>query len=406
MKKNEIELLSPAGDLDCLKTAADYGADAVYIGGQGFSMRTSPDNFTEADMAEGIAYARKQGVKVYLTCNTLPRNDEIKRLPAFFEQAANCRADALIISDIGVLAMAAKALPEMELHVSTQLGVVNYLTANELYNMGASRVVTARELTLEEIAEIRAKTPKELAIESFVHGSMCVSYSGRCLLSNYLTGRDANRGDCAQPCRWKYHLMEETRPGVYLPVEEEAGGAHILNSKDLCMIEHIADLHKAGITSFKIEGRAKAEYYVASVTKAYRHAIDGYCKHPEKPVEPWITEELYKISHREYTAGFYYGYEPGQVYQNGGYVRDYQVSGIVQGYEKSCIVVSQRNKFTEGCTLEVLAPKAKPFSLTVHTMFDKDGNKITEAPHATMEVRIPYDKPIEKGAYLRMKIVE
>ena len=393
------ELLAPAGNPDCLKTAVDFGADAVYIGGELFTMRTSPDNFSFEELCKGIEYAHNAGVRVYLTCNTLPRNNEINRLPAFFEQAAACRADALIISDIGVLTMAATALSDVELHVSTQLGVVNHLTASALYNMGASRVVTARELSLEEISEIRAKAPKELEIEAFVHGSMCVSYSGRCLLSNYMTGRDANRGDCAQPCRWKYALMEETRPGQYFPVIEDESGTHILNSKDLCMAEHIADLYNAGISSFKIEGRAKAEYYVALTTNAYRYAIDSFISGEEKP-EQWIIDELYKISHREYCTGFYYE-NPSQVYSNGGYIRDYQVVGIVRGYDDGCIIVSQRNKFLKGDSLEILEPKSKPFKINCDKMYDDNSSEIESAPHAMMTVKIPCETEVKSGSFVR-----
>ena len=400
----KIELLSPAGDITCLKTAVEYGADAVYVGGQGFSMRTSPKNFSHDDMCSAISFAHKNNVKVYVTCNTLPRNNEIALLPSFFDSVKESGADALIISDIGVLMTAKKHLPDIELHVSTQLGVVNYLTAKELYNMGASRVVVARELSLDEICEIRVNTPKELEIEAFVHGSMCVSFSGRCLLSSYLTGRDANRGDCSQPCRWKYNLVEETRPDTFFPIAQNEDGTHILNSSDMCMIEHIDKLYNAGITSFKIEGRAKAEYYVALTTNAYRHAIDGFLKNPSYKTEQWIIDELDKISHREYGSGFYFGHEPKQVYENGGYIRNYQVVGIVSGYEDGHLIISQRNKFEVGSELEILEPKSKFVSCKVLKMLDSDNNEIQSAPHAMMTVKIPFDKKIKNGSYIRMKI--
>ena len=294
------EILAPAGDMERLQAAVSFGADAVYLAGQEFGMRTSPNNFTQEELVKAVNLAHENNVKVYLTCNTLPRNDEIDRLPEFIQSVANAGVDAFIVADVGVLQLIKKYAPNVDVHISTQAGVVNYLTARTFYELGANRVVLARELTLDDIAEIRAKTDKNLELEVFVHGSMCVSFSGRCLLSSYLTGRDANRGDCAQPCRWKYNLVEENRPGQFFPVFEENGGTYFLNSRDLCMINHIPEVVKAGATSLKIEGRAKSAYYVAVTTNAYRHALDLFLEN--NPLELWISEELEKISHREYNS--------------------------------------------------------------------------------------------------------
>ncbi|MDF2632653.1 MAG: family peptidase, partial [Caproiciproducens sp.] len=306
-----VELLSPVGDMERLSTAINFGADAVYLAGQEFGMRTSPSNFSQDELRKAVAFAHSKNVHVYLTCNTVPHNDELARLPEFLQFAQDVGVDAFIIADFGVMTMAKKYAPKVDIHMSTQAGIANYASANELYSMGVKRVVLARELNLSEIAEIRAKTPKELEIEVFVHGAMCVSFSGRCLLSSYLTGRDANRGDCAQPCRWEYALVESKRPGQYMPISEDQSGTYILNSKDMCMIEHIPELVKAGVNSLKIEGRAKSAYYVAVVTNAYRRAIDEYLQNPAGKVSPWVVEELNKISHREYSTGFYFGTEPG-----------------------------------------------------------------------------------------------
>lgn len=393
------EILSPAGDMERLYAAIKFGADAVYLAGQEFGMRASPNNFTQAELVKAVKFAHENNVKVYLTCNTLPRNDEIDRLPAFIESAAQTGVDAFIVADVGVLKLIQKYAPNVDVHISTQAGVVNYLSAQSFYDLGAKRVVLARELTLDEIAEIRDKTNKNLELEVFVHGSMCVSFSGRCLLSNYLTGRDANRGDCAQPCRWKYNLVEENRNGQFFPVFEENEGTYILNSRDLCMVNYISDIIKSGAISLKIEGRAKSEYYVAVTTNAYRHALDLFIEN--KPFEPWIREELEKISHREYNTGFFFGKEPGQIYSNGGYIRKYDVVAVCDGYKEGVMEITQRNKFFKGDTLDVLEPGGKPFSLRVEQIFDQWGKEVEATPHAMQKLFIPTKQKVLPGAYLR-----
>lgn len=409
MKKEKIkraEVLSPAGDMERFLAAVNFGADAVYLAGKSFGMRTSPSNFSKEDLKNAIDYAHLNGVKVYLTCNTLPRNNEIDHLPEFVETARDLGIDAFIVADVGTLALIKKLAPKTDVHVSTQAGVVNYLTARTFHEMGAKRVVLARELSLSEIAEIRQKTDESLELEAFVHGSMCVSFSGRCLLSSYLTGRDANRGDCAQPCRWKYNLVEENRHGQYFPVFEEADGTYFLNSRDLCMIEHIDKLVKAGVNSLKIEGRAKSAYYVAVTTNAYKMALLDYYSFTGNTgttwqVKPWMKDELEKISHREYNTGFYFNSEPGQVYSNGGYIRNYDVVGVCEGYKNGMLLVTQRNKFSTGDTLDVLEPGRAPFVLKVEKMYDEWNNEIVSAPHAMQKVYIPFEKAIKKGAFLR-----
>lgn len=411
MNKEKIkraEVLSPAGDMERFLAAVNFGADAVYLAGKSFGMRTSPSNFSKEDLKNAIDYAHLNGVKVYLTCNTLPRNNEIDHLPEFVETARDLGIDAFIVADVGTLALIKKLAPKTDVHVSTQAGVVNYLTAKTFHEMGAKRVVLARELSLSEIAEIRQKTDENLELEAFVHGSMCVSFSGRCLLSSYLTGRDANRGDCAQPCRWKYNLVEENRQGQYFPVFEEADGTYFLNSRDLCMIEHIDKLVKAGVNSLKIEGRAKSAYYVAVTTNAYKMALLDYYSFTGNTgttwqVKPWMKDELEKISHREYNTGFYFNSEPGQVYSNGGYIRNYDVVGVCEGYENGMLLVTQRNKFSTGDTLDVLEPGRAPFVFKVEKMYDEWNNEIVSAPHAMQKVYIPFEKNIKKGAFLRKR---
>jgi len=401
-----LEVLSPAGDRERLDAALRYGADAVYLAGERFGMRAAPANFTVTELEEAVKAAHEKQARVYLACNTLPRNQELAALPSFLERAEAAGIDALIVSDLGVLRLAKRYVPGVEIHISTQTGVVNYETARMCHELGASRVVLAREMSLEEIAELRAKTPKALEIEAFVHGAMCVSFSGRCLLSGYLTGRDANRGDCAQPCRWKYALVEETRPGAYYPISEESRGTYIMNAKDLCMIEHIPALHKAGITSLKIEGRAKSAHYVAVVTNAYRCAVDEYLAAPDPlcyAVSPWIVEETRKISYRGYSTGFYFDAEPGQATENGGYIRGYDVVAVVEGQENGQLVVSQRNRFFPGETVEILAPHEKPEEFTIEEMFGEAGEPLSSAPHPMMTVRIPFSRPLGKGAILRRR---
>ena len=397
---NKIELLSPAGDMERLNCALMYGADAVYLAGKEFGMRTASANFDFDELKKAVECAHEKGVKVYLTCNTLPRNEEISKLPEMIKTWVKCDIDAFIVTDLGVLSLVKKYAPDTEVHFSTQTGMVNYLAATEAYNMGAARIVVARELSLNEIKVIRDKTPPKLMIEAFVHGAMCMSYSGRCLISSYLTGRDANRGDCVQPCRWKYHLMEETRPGIYFKVFEDDLGTHIMNAKDLCMIEHVSELFEAGISSFKIEGRAKSAYYTAATTYAYRQAIDFYYSNPKEKLPLWIKEEANKVSHREYSTGFYFG-QPNQVVSYGGYERDYSVVAIVTGYEKGRLILSQRGKFFSGDELDVMPPNAKSFLINAEDLRDEKGNLIESAPHAMMTVSIKFDRPLPIGTYFR-----
>ncbi len=397
------ELLSPAGDAERLEAAVRFGANAVYLAGKEFGMRSASPNFSREGLAQAVEYAHKNGVKVHLTCNTLAHNGELQRLPDFFTYAQSVGTDAFIIADVGIMRMAQKYAPKVKIHVSTQAGVVNYETAKAFYELGASRVVLARELRLDEIAEIRAKTPKQLELEAFVHGSMCVSFSGRCLLSSYLTGRDANRGECAQPCRWKYALMEETRPGQYMPIYENETGSYILNSKDLCMVNHLPELARAGITSFKIEGRAKSSYYTAVTANAYRHAIDAIPLAPS-PLPSWIPEELEKISHREYSTGFYFGGEPGQVYGTGGYVRKYEVIAVCTHCADGTAVLSQRNRFYDGDTADVLEPGKKPYMLRLSGITDENGEPVASANHAQMNICLKTERPVAEGAIFRKKL--
>lgn len=398
------EVLSPAGDMECLESALRFGADAVFLAGKQFGMRTASKNFSDDDLQKACALAHSRGAKVHLTCNTLPRGNETETLPEFLEMAQSAGVDAFIVADIGVMELCKKYAPNVSLHVSTQAGVTNYLTANALYNLGASRVVLARELSLDEIATLRAKTPGELEIETFVHGAMCVSFSGRCLISSYMTGRDANRGDCAQPCRWKYHLFEENREGQFFPVEENDQGTFLYNSRDLCMIEHIPELAKAGVSSLKIEGRAKSSYYVAVTTNAYRHAVDEYFNNPDGFVLPdWIKEETEKISHREYNTGFYFGSEPGQVTDNGGYIRNYDVVAFSDGCSGNTACITQRNKFLAGDTLDVLPPGGVPFNVKCMKLINENGEEVESAPHAMEKLTMICDKEIPEGSVLRKK---
>lgn len=399
------ELLAPAGDRERLEAALMYGADAVYLGGDAFGMRAAPQNFNFEQLEEAVKLCHAKGVKVYLTCNTLARNDEILVLPSYLERWASIGVDAFIVADIGVLSLCKKYAPNVPVHISTQAGIVNYVTANEFYNMGASRVVTARELSMTEIAEIRAKVPKDLEIECFVHGAMCVSFSGRCLLSNYLVNRDANRGECAQPCRWEYAIMEVKRDGMYFPIQDSKEGTYILNSKDMCMIEHIPEMVKAGISSFKIEGRAKSAYYAAVITNAYRVAIDEYLKNPSMDYTPpqWVIDEVYKVSYRDYCTGFYFNApnEDANISFEGGYKRHYDVMAEVKGYEDGFIIAEQRNKFCKGDVLDALQPSTEPVVFTADEIFDKDGNEIESAPHPMMIVKIKSDLQFPTGTLLR-----
>lgn len=402
------ELLAPAGDSERLAAAVEFGADAVYLGSDCFGMRTAAASFGGEELKKACDYAHSKGVKVYLTCNTVPRNSELCRLEAFFKFAEQSGVDAFIITDIGVMNLARKYAPDVEIHISTQAGITNYAAARAFYEMGAKRIVTAREISLEEIAEIRAKTPKELEIECFVHGAMCVSFSGRCLLSNYMTGRDSNRGDCAQPCRWRYSLLEEKRPGEYFPVEQDESGTYIMNSRDMCLIEHIPELAKAGIDSFKIEGRAKSAYYTAVSVNAYRCALDGYeasgFSSDYKP-EQWIVDEVKKVSNRRYCTGFYFSnpMDDAQIFYEGGYVREWDVAAIADRWENGVLYASQRNRFFEGDELEVMIKGKKPFKVTVRNLKNADGEKIDNAPHPMMSLSFDCPEPVPSGAYLRME---
>ncbi len=392
--RNDFELLAPAGDWERLEMALCYGADAVYLAGKEFGMRASAGNFDNDQLRRAVELAHGMGRRVYVTCNTLPREEELNRLPGFLQFLQEVGVDALIVSDLGVLALAKRFAPQVALHVSTQFGVVNSATANVLHAMGADTVVLARELPLEEIRKIRANTPPELRLEAFVHGAMCVSFSGRCLLSNYLTGRDANRGCCAQPCRWKYSLVEEKRPGQYFDITEDDGGTYIMNANDLRMIEHLQDLADAGVSSFKIEGRMKSAYYAAVITNAYRHAVDAIAVRDEIP-EVWIRETE-KVSHRPYCTGFYFGDQPGQHYGDGTYTSEAEVVAIVESCEEDgYAVVSQRNKFSLGEELELLCPEGEPVRFTPEWLLDENGESLMDAPHPMMEVhmRLPRVAP-------------
>ena len=402
------ELLAPAGDKERLEAAVSFGADAVYLGSDCFGMRTAAASFGGENLRDACEYAHSKGVKVYLTCNTVPRNNELSRLPEFIKFAAECGVDAFIITDIGVMKLAQKYAPDVEIHISTQAGITNFAAANAFYEMGAKRIVTARELSLEEIAEIRINTPKDLEIECFVHGAMCVSFSGRCLLSNYMTGRDSNRGDCAQPCRWRYALLEEKRPGEYFPVEQDNTGTYIMNSRDMCLIEHIPELAQAGINSFKIEGRAKSAYYTAVSVNAYRCALDGYEKSgfsfDYKP-EQWVIDEVRKASNRQYCTGFYFSnpMDDAQIFYNGGYVREWDVAAISERWENGILYASQRNRFFEGDELEVMIKGEKPVTVTVRNLKNADGELIDNAPHPMMKLSFECSVPVPSGAYLRMQ---
>ncbi len=388
----KLELLSPAGDMERLKMCVLYGADAVYLAGRRYGMRAASANFGDEELVQAVSFAHERGVRVYVTCNTLPREDELAELPRYLAFLQDAGVDALIIADLGVLDLAKKYAPRVKRHVSTQLGVINSATANALYALGADTVVLARETPMEDIKKIRANTPEELRIEAFVHGAMCVSFSGRCLLSNYLTGRDANRGQCAQPCRWKYHLVEEKRPGEYFEITED-GGTYILNSRDMRMIEHLPELIDAGVTSFKIEGRMKSSYYAAVVTNAYRHALDAAIE-GRPPDRLWI-DETEKVSHRPYTTGFYFG-QPGQHYAEASYFTGADVAAVVESCdEDGNAVLTQRNKFSLGDELELLVPGSAPISFKVESMRNADDEEISDTRHAMMEIhtRLPQYAP-------------
>lgn len=392
------ELLSPAGNMERLEMVLHYGADAVYLAGQQFGMRASAGNFSAEELCTAIEMSHSRGRKVYVTCNTLPHEPELEALPPFLELVQDLGADALIVADLGVISLAKRHAPKVPLHVSTQFGVVNSASASMLSDLGASRVVLAREMSLDDIAKLRANTPPELEIEAFVHGAMCVSFSGRCLISNYLTGRDANRGACAQPCRWKYRLVEEKRPGEYFEITED-NGTYIMNSRDMCMVEHIPDLISAGVDSLKLEGRMKSAYYAAAVTNVYRHAVDAAIAN--RPLEEIWRREVHKISHREYSTGFYFG-QPGQYYEDAMYFTDADVCAIVEGKaENGLYHLTQRNKFSVGDNLELLNPEGEPIAFKADEIFNAQGEKIESARHAMMELFMPLPAPADRLSILR-----
>jgi len=398
----KIELLSPAGDMERLKMAVLYGADAVYLAGTDFGMRSFAGNFSPEELPKAVEFAHSHGVSVHVTVNTMPRNNEVAALPAYLEQLQDANVDALILADMGAFTLAGKYAPRCARHISTQQSIANFECAKAWYDLGASRVVLARELSLEEIREIRQKTPKELEIETFGHGAMCVSYSGRCLLSNYMTGRDSNRGACAQPCRYQYALMEEKRPGEYFPVFEDEKGTYILNSRDMCMIDHLQELQDAGVDCIKIEGRAKSAYYAAVVTGAYRHAIDDVAA--GRPIDPVWRDEVEHVSHRIYSTGFYFGH-PGQYTENSRYIRQWQVCAIVESCDENGLALcSLRNKFASGDTLEMVGPDTKPFPFTADAMSDPDGIPLTEPRTPQMRFYMQLPKQVPPLSILRRSV--
>lgn len=412
----KLELLAPAGDDECLLSALDYGCDAVYLAGKSYGMRAGAKNFDADGLRQAVELAHSRGVKVYLTCNTVPLNEELDAFPEYIAYAQQCGVDAAIACDLGVISMIKEFAPELELHVSTQTGVVNYKTAQELYKMGAKRIVLAREVDLENIRTIRRNIPDDMEIEVFVHGAMCVSFSGRCLISEYLVGRNANRGECAQPCRWGYYLMEEKRPNEFYKVFEDERGSYILNARDMCMIDHLDDLIEAGVTSFKIEGRAKSAYYVALTVNAYRAALDAAIK-GEKP-QQWVLDEVNKISHRPYCTGFFYGHpregsetqDPtivtngGQYFADSGYMREYDFVGTVDRCENGTMFLTQRNYFTLSDELEILAQGSEPIKFEPTEMYGADGERIEVARHATEKLTVISDIVVPPHSILRKRV--
>ncbi|HAG43582.1 MAG TPA: peptidase U32 [Clostridium sp.] len=397
------ELLAPAGNLEKLKTAIDFGADAVYLGGSKLNLRAFADNFTNEELKEGIEYAHARGKKVHVTMNVFPHNEDLEGLEDYLKELYEIGADAIIVADPGIIMTAREVVPNLEIHLSTQANNVNYKSAIFWHKQGVKRIVLARELTLEEVKDIKDKIPEDLDLEIFVHGSMCMSYSGRCLLSNYMTGRDANRGQCAQPCRYKYRLVEEKRNEEYFPIIEDDKGTYIMNSKDLCMIEYIPELMNTGAISFKIEGRMKSAYYAATVVKAYREAIDTYFENPKeyKFQQKWL-ENLQKPSHRKYYTGFYLGDKDSQIYESSSYIRNYDIVGIVVEFDKenNLAVIEQRNKVFDNDVVEVLRPVGDNIEITLKDMKDDKGNKIDSAPRAQMLFSVKVDTELQKNDIL------
>ena len=406
--RKKIELLAPAGDLNKLKTAIDYGADAVYLGGDSFGLRKASKNFSLEEIEKAVSYVHERNKKLHVTLNIIPHNNDIQGIDDYAKSLYEIGVDAVIVSDPGMFSKIRQAAPNLDIHISTQASVTNVDTVKFWANQGAKRVVLARELSLEEIKEIVDNTKDMIEIETFLHGAMCMSYSGRCLLSNYMTGRDANMGDCAQPCRYKYYLMEEKRPGQYFPIEEHEEGTFIMNSKDLCMIEHVDDLIEAGIASLKIEGRVKSEYYLATVIRSYRMAIDNYYEDPENyKYDPYYLNEIKKVSHRDFTSGFFYGKanESSQVYEKNSYIRGYDFIGIVVDYDRETKIatIEQRNRIFKGEEIEIFGPAIKDFKQKIEYMTDDKGNDIETANKAKQIFKIKVDQDVEKGYFLRKK---
>ena len=398
----KLELLSPAGDMERLKMSVLYGADAVYLAGTSFGMRSFAGNFSPEELPQAVRFAHDHGVKCHVTVNTMPRNDEVVHLPEYLEQLDDAGVDALILADLGAFTLAGKYAPHCQRHISTQQSIANYACAQAWFDLGASRVVLARECSLEEIRLIRQKVDPKLEIETFGHGAMCVSYSGRCLLSNYMTGRDSNRGACAQPCRYQYALMEEKRPGEYFPVFEDEKGTYILNSRDMCMIDHLKDLMDAGVDCIKIEGRAKSAYYAAIVTGAYRHCIDDAAA--GRPLDPVWRDEVEHISHRVYSTGFYYG-QPGQYVENARYLRDWQICAkVISCDENGLALCSLNNKFQAGDALEVVGPDLKPFPIVAVNMTDLEGAHLDCPKTPQSRFYLPLPKPVPNGSLLRRSV--
>lgn len=405
MKKPE--LLAPAGDLEKLKMAIIYGADAVYLGGEDFGLRKASKNFSLDEIKSGVDFAHKREKKVYVTMNIIPHNEDLDGVGEYAKKLYDIGVDGVIVADPGIYTLIRKAAPDLEIHISTQASITNYQTINFWYELGVRRVVLARELSLEEIKEIRKTVPEDMELEAFVHGAMCISYSGRCLLSNYMTGRDANRGECSHACRWKYNLVEERRPGEYYPIEETEEGTFIFNSKDLCMIDNIEDLVEAGISSFKIEGRVKSSYYVATVIRSYRKAIDNYFEYGSSYRDDSLLEEIMKASYRDFTTGFYYKKptKEDQLYHTSSYIRNYDFIGLVQDYneESGLAKIEQRNKFEVGDEIEVFGPDKDSMDALIEEIYDMDGQKRDSAPHPQEEVKVKLNVPVEKWDILRRK---
>ena len=406
MAERKVELLVPAGSLEVLKVAVDYGADAVYIGGQAYGLRAKADNFSIEEMKKAVKYAHAKNAKGYVTANIFAHNYDIEGMKAYFEQLKDTGVDAVLVSDPGIFMLAKETMPDMELHISTQANNTNYLTYNFWYNMGAKRVVTARELSLVEIKQIREHIPEDMEIESFMHGAMCISYSGRCLLSSYFTGRDANRGACTHPCRWKYHIVEETRPGVYMPVNEDDRGTYIFNSKDLCMIEHIPEMIDAGIDSFKIEGRMKTALYVATVARTYRKAIDDYMESPElyRSNMEYYKSEIAKCTYRQFTTGFYFGKtdQDSQIYDNNTYIKNCTYIGNVQEVtEDGLVAFEQKNKFSVGEEIECMNFDGTNTVCRVEEIYNDRMEPMESAPHPKMQLYVKLDRPVSAGMILR-----